>query len=140
MSERLVQRVAAKVVIEAENEILALHPSEIDANRNWQIPGGIRDNINEPIFRTGIREVAEETEIDISSQPEKVIRTGEWQAIDQGKKVKILAVFFHVILPEKPEIVLSHEHDDFAWLNLDNHEQYQANTEVYEVVESLLRY
>lgn len=57
----IVQRVAAKAIIEAENGILILHPSGIDRNRKWHIPGGIRDDINEPLAKTVVREVLEET-------------------------------------------------------------------------------
>lgn len=134
----LAQRVAAKAVIESEGGILALHPSEIDANRNWHIPGGIRDKIKEPIYQTAIREVLEETGIDLADVPGELLRLGEWTAVDKGEKVGILAVFFHFRLPLRPEIVLSDEHIDFAWLDRENHEDYQANREVHEIVEQLL--
>lgn len=49
MQNSLIQKVAAKVIIEAEGAILALHPSEIDLNRNWQMPGGIRDDMRERV-------------------------------------------------------------------------------------------
>ena len=59
--EGIKQRVAAKAVIESEGGILALHPSAIDTNRNWHIPGGIRDTLSEPLQQTAVREVMEET-------------------------------------------------------------------------------
>src|SRR2546421_12732463 len=99
-----VQRVAAKAVIMAEGGILALHPSEIDTNRNWHIPGGIRDNILEPITQTAVREVFEETSIDISALDGEVIKVGEWPAVDRGEAVRILAVFILYRLPERPNI------------------------------------
>lgn len=133
-----VQRVATKAVIVAEGGILALEPSEIDANRKWHIPGGIRDDIHEPIEQTGIREVAEETGIDLSGHRGKVIKVGEWPAVDKGEKVRILAVFFLYKLDVRPEIVLSHEHINFAWLDKANHSDYPANPEVHELVEELL--
>jgi hypothetical protein len=69
----------------------------------------------------------------------RVFKYGEWTAVDKDEKVSILAVFFHVVLPKRPEtIVLSHEHDDFAWLTKANHSDYQANREVHEIVEELL--
>ena len=138
MSELLVQRVATKVVIEAEGAILALHPSEVDLNRNWQIPGGIRDDFSETLIETGVREVGEETGLDIGGMAMRVFKYGEWTAVDKGEKVGIVAVFFHVILPKRPDIVLSHEHDDLAWLTKANHKDYQANREVHEIVEELL--
>lgn len=92
--QHLAERVAAKVVILSEGGILALHPSEIDANRKWHMPGGIREDIREPIEQTGAREVAEETGIDISGLSGEVIKAGEWPAIDKGEHVRILAVFY----------------------------------------------
>jgi 8-oxo-dGTP pyrophosphatase MutT (NUDIX family) len=138
MSDQLVLRVAAKAVIESEQGILIMHPSEIDLNRNWQMPGGIRDDITESILQTAVREVIEETGIDLGGRAGTVFKVGEWRATDKGEKVKILAVFFHFTLAKRPEITLSHEHDDFAWINRSNYKQYQANPEVYEIIEELL--
>lgn len=132
-----VQRVAAKAVILAEGGILALHPSEIDANRNWHIPGGIRDDINEPIQQTAVREVLEETGIDLANTQAEVIKVGEWSAVDKNEDVQILAVFFLFRLPARPEIVLSEEHVNSAWLDAKNHDDFQANKEVHEIVQSL---
>lgn len=133
-----VLRVAAKAVIEAEGGILSLHPSKIDLNRNWQMPGGIRDEIDEPISETAIREVREETGIDLSNVPGKVIKVGEWPAVDQGEQVKIVAIFYHFVLPKRPIVTLSHEHDDSVWLDKENFRSYHSNQEVYDLVEDLL--
>lgn len=136
-SEVLVQRVAAKAVIQSEGGILALHPSALDANRKWHIPGGIRDDISEPLDMTAVREVREETGIDISGLQGRVFKIGEWPAIDKGERVKILAVFFHFIIPTRPNILLSDEHVESAWLDIHNYKNYEANKEVYEIVELL---
>lgn len=98
MNNDLVLRVAAKAVIEAEEGILVMHPSAIDLNRKWHIPGGVRDDIMEPILETALREVKEETGIALKGTPSKVIKIGEWQAVDKQEKVKILAVFFYFAL------------------------------------------
>jgi len=134
---KLVLRVGAKVVIESEGGILALHPSAIDLNRNWQVPGGIRDDILEPIVQTAIREVLEETGIDLTGLPLKPFKISEWAAVDKGENVKILAIFMYVKLPARPAVVLSEEHDEFAWLDRDNYRNYQANREVVEIIEEL---
>jgi 8-oxo-dGTP pyrophosphatase MutT (NUDIX family) len=137
-NEILGQRIAAKAVILAEGGILALHPSEIDANRKWHIPGGIRDDIDEPLAMTAVREVLEETKIDIKDVPGRPFKIGEWTAIDKGERVKILAVFYRFVLPVRPDITLSHEHVDYAWLDEHNHKNYDANAEVHEIIEELL--
>jgi 8-oxo-dGTP pyrophosphatase MutT (NUDIX family) len=133
------QRIAAKAVIEAEGGILVLHPSAIDLNRKWHIPGGIRDDIMENIQDTAAREVREETGIDLSAEHAHVVKVGEWPAVDKGEKVRILAVFFHYKLAHRPNFALSHEHDEYAWLTHQNYKNYEANKEVYELVESLLK-
>lgn len=137
MSHTFALRVAAKAVIEAHGGILALHPSAIDANRNWHIPGGVRDDIMEPIASTALREVREETGINLATVPGKVFKAGEWTAVDKGEQVKILAIFFHFKLETRPAITLSHEHDDFAWLTPSTYKKYPANKEVYEIVHNL---
>lgn len=136
--EGVILRVAAKAIIEAESGILALYPSDIDLNRKWHIPGGIRDDQAEPILQTALREVREETNVNLQGVASLVCKVGEWHAVDKGEEVKILAVFFHFILPSRPKIVLSGEHDDFAWLDSSNYKKYKANPEVYEIVEELL--
>lgn len=138
MQNELVLRVAAKAVIEAKHGILALHPSAIDLNRKWHIPGGIRDDIMEPILQTAVREVKEETGINLRDVSGAVCKIGEWQAIDKGEKVKILAVFYHFKLSERPDIILSHEHDKYIWLDRENYKQYETNPEVSELIEELL--
>ena len=136
-SDKLVQRISGKAVIEAEGAILALHPTNIDANRKWHMPGGIRDDINESVLGTAVREVLEETGINLSGVPTDVFKISEWEAVDKEEHVKILAVFFHFVLPKRPPIVLSDEHDKSAWLDLDNYRSFNANKEVYEIIERL---
>lgn len=135
---QLVLRANAKVVIEAESGILVLHPSGIDLNRKWHIPGGIRDDISEPLWQTGVREVFEETGIDLKNVHGQPFKVGEWNAVDKGENVRILAVFYHVKLPKRPEVNLSEEHDNFAWIDKQNQQNYEANPEVYEIVTELL--
>lgn len=80
----------------------------------------------------------EETGIDIAGSVLRPFKEGRWSAVDRGEKVGIIAVFMHVILPERPQLILSEEHDDYAWLTRRNYRTYQANHEVYEIVEELL--
>lgn len=138
MRYKPVLRVAAKVVIQAEAGILTLHPSDIDLNRKWHIPGGIRDDIDEPLQETAVRELREETGIKLDVDQMRPLKIGEWFAVDQGEKVKILAVFFHVILPSRPEVSLSHEHDQHAWLDKSNYKDHDMNPEVSDIIMELL--
>lgn len=139
MEEQRVQRVAGKAVIEAEGGILVLQPSQIDLNRKWHLPGGLRDDIAEPILATTAREVAEETGIDLQNVPGKVVTIGEWPAVDQGQKVKILGVFFHFKLEKRPNIVLSEEHDQGMWINRSNYHEIETSPEMVEIVEMLFQ-
>lgn len=132
-----VQRVAGKAVIQTSDGILILKPSGIDPNKKWHIPGGIRDDIEEPILATAIREVQEETKIILNNEHNVVLRIGEWSAKDKGEDVKILAIFFHFLLNKIPEIELSAEHDDFAWINKQNLGSYDVNKETIEIVHQL---
>jgi 8-oxo-dGTP pyrophosphatase MutT (NUDIX family) len=138
MSAKRVQRVAGKAVIEAQGGILVLHPSSIDLNRKWHIPGGIRDDIEEPIRATAIREVREETGMHLDVDSGQLLKVGEWPAVDKGEAVKILAVFFLFKLANRPTIKLSHEHDSFAWLDSGNLHSHDTNPEVREIVLELL--
>lgn len=134
----LAQRIAAKVAIIVDGEMLILHPSEFDDNRRWQLPGGLRDDLSEPIAATGTRELKEEIGLVIDPEELKVFRVGEWTAIDNGNTIAILAVFFFLKLDSKPEIMISEEHDDYTWISRDNHNNFDANREVHEIVLELL--
>lgn len=131
----LIQRVAAKAVIESEGAILALQPSSIDSNKKWHNPGGLRDDINEDIINTASREVLEETGINLGGLPYKVIKIGEWQAVDKGVPVKILGIFFHFTLPSRPRVTLSEEHQSYAWINLSNYQTYDLHPDLKEATE-----
>lgn len=124
--------------MESRGGILVLHPSEVDLNRKWHIPGGLRDDINEPLIDTGRREVFEETGINLAGYEARTIMHGEWTAVDHGIKIGIVAVFLHVVLLDRPKVILSHEHDDYAWLTPNNHTTYDANLEVHKLVIQLL--
>jgi len=139
MAEILGRRDAAKVVVEAEGAILALHPSEIDLNRKWQICGGIRDDESEDLRETGVRELFEETGLVVPAHLlGEPIKNASWPAVDKGERVIIRAVFYHLILPRRPEIILSDEHDQYAWLHRDTHATYDANPELHELIDELL--
>lgn len=133
-NNKRVQRVAGKAIIEAEGGILILKPSGIDVNKKWHVPGGIRDDIDEPLLSTAVREVLEETGTILESNSQKVLKIGEWPATDRGEKVKILGVFFHFTLTKRPEIQLSAEHDDFAWVNDQNIHEYDAHQDAIDAV------
>lgn len=135
----LVQRIAAKAVIVAEGGILVLKPSEKDANRNWHFPGGIRDDSNESLEETVIRETREETGIDLTGVPNKLIHYGEWRAVDQGEEVKILGLFFRFDLASRPDIHKSDEHSGEGWLTPETRADFSTNPEVDEVVSKIYR-
>jgi 8-oxo-dGTP pyrophosphatase MutT (NUDIX family) len=95
----------------------------------------MRDDIEESIIETAYREVREETGIDLSGVSYKVIKIGEWQAIDKGVPVKILGIFFHFVLPQRPQVALSEEHNDFVWVNLSNYQNYDLHPDLKKSVE-----
>ena len=131
-------RVASKAVVESDNQILILQPSKIDQNKKWHIPGGIRDNINEPLKQTAIREVAEETGLNLEGLPTKVVYASEWKAKDKGEEVNIVAIFFHFKLPTRQNVNLSEEHKGYAWINKQNIENYVCTPEVIEILDIVL--
>lgn len=130
--------ISAKAVIKYENSILILHPSSIDSNIEWHIPGGRRDNLEESISETAIREVREETGIDISNIDGKVFKVDEWNRTEKGEDIQILAIFFLYHFNTKPSVKLSYEHDNFAWVNLKNLDEYDVTKQVKEIVLEIL--
>ena len=137
IENKIIQRVAAKAVIVVNGKVLILHPSKIDSNRKWHIPGGRRDKLNEELENTAKREVFEETKIDLSKFGGKVFMVSEWKANNNGENVQILGVFFRFDLTHTPEVILSNEHDEYYWVDSNTVSEFNVNKEIPKILNIL---
>lgn len=117
--QEIIQRIAMKAVIVHEGKILILREADTyEEGTNigrYHMPGG-RINPGEH-FEDGLkREVMEETGLDIEIV--MPLYVGEWSPVIKGVPNQIIAMFM-VCQPKDAtaEIVLSEEHDAFAWID-----------------------
>ena len=116
-------RVAGKAVIVKDGKVLILREALYDGGTNagkYVLPGGKLNN-NELFFDALRREVREETGLEIEiGQP---VYIGEWWPVIRDVKNHIVAVFVRC-QALSTNVVLSEEHDAFAWIALDDVAKY----------------
>lgn len=116
-----VQRVAMKAVIVHEGKVLLLREAKTYVEGTnvgkYHMPGG-RIEPGEHWQEALKREVKEETGLEITIG--KPLFVGEWFPVIKEVPTHIVALFL-VCTPKISEIVLSDEHDDFAWVDPKNY-------------------
>jgi 8-oxo-dGTP pyrophosphatase MutT (NUDIX family) len=95
----------ATVVVRCGDEYLVLHRAihDHDGDWAWGPPGGLRDE-GETYEETAARELLEETGLEL---PLRRVAAGPWTT-------------FAAEAPPGAEVTLSHEHDRYEWLPLDD--------------------
>jgi len=124
--------VVGAVIVNKNNEILIVKRKEDDFMGGfYEIPGGNSEE-NESIYDTLIREIKEETNLDLS----KVVSYIDYfdYLTDGGKKCRQ----FNFKINVKDGIIILTEHDDYKWLNINEIENIDRMSK--EVRNTLLIY
>jgi len=138
MQHRLTENVKLlqKVSLFYEGTVLLLKRSSAEHSRPgcWDLPGG---NSEWPAtgqqgdmgtglhIRDVIREVQEETSIEIKNSELKINNVSYLEThFDEKKQIYSIIFGWHVSLNEKPEVKLSHEHTEYAWVALNEIDNY----------------
>lgn len=122
----MLRQVAAKAVLwNDDSRVLILRKPDTMYSK-WELPGGRLEA--DELLEDGLkREVAEETGIrDI--HVDAVIGGDEWTPTIKGEKVHIVALFL-TCHTKATDVILSEEHDDYAWVSpgqLADYEMSQA--------------
>jgi 8-oxo-dGTP diphosphatase len=109
--------VAAKAaIIDKTGNVLIVREAKKDSNTQdgfWGLVGGKLEAGES--FTDGLnREVLEETGLTVTSKVP--LQVGEWRPEINGIKHQIIAIFM-LCETSTRNVRLSHEHDDFAWIN-----------------------
>lgn len=118
MSEPILRVAAKAVLVNDDGKILLLREAktydEGSGTGQYHIPGG-RLNPGESYVDALKREVCEETGIEdfTIGQP---LFVGEWHPTIKGVPHHIIAIFT-VCYTKTSKVKLSHEHDDFQWID-----------------------
>lgn len=129
--------VSAKAAIMRDGKVLLMKEST-QAGRSkvgqYQFPGG---RIEEgEAFTDGLKlELKEETGLRV--KPAQLITVREWWPIVKGVKLHIVAIFVACEI-EDGDIIISPEHDDFAWVAKEAYDQYDIMTPDNEVAQIVL--
>lgn len=117
-----------------KNEILLLKRSSIEDEAGlWGFPGGKRD-ANETPEEGLVREVKEETSIKIYKEKLTLI-----EKLDVRTDKDFIYRYYTYFLDEKPNVVLTEEHDKYKWVTQKNFREYKMHSSDYSKVELALR-
>ncbi len=116
----------AYILIRNNDSLLLVKRSEKSKFSNmWELPGGKIEE-NESPEETIIRECYEETKIKLNKENIKLVKV---------TKLKDINVFiFSTRLSEKKEVILSDEHSDFAWVDINKLKTFDLTKICYEIV------
>lgn len=131
--------IATKAFIEFNGKILILRESSkyLDGTQlnKYGVPGG-RVNPGENFIESLKREILEETGLQISvGDP---FFADEWRPIVDGLSWQIVGVFFKCTT-DSDEVVLSEDHDDFAWIDPGKYLNYDLMKNNYIAFEKYLK-
>lgn len=127
-------KVLQKVVLVRQNTFLILRRNPESATRPdlWDLPGGnsewpdSTESIRDPHLADVVREVAEETGIELSEADFKVpVFVGSF--FDAKKEIYTVILGWKVELPEdfnETSVALSSEHYEFTWLSPEDFEEF----------------
>ncbi len=135
--KQVVQKVIAGVAIVDNGKILIVQRSaEEDIFPNlWEFPSGKKEPM-EKVEEAAKREAKEETGLEVKiGKPVYVFNFG-WEK--EGEIRDATEIVFLGKVDGKPEVKISREHQNFAWVDADEIENYDALKETKEAAREAL--
>ncbi|HUP26501.1 MAG TPA: NUDIX hydrolase [Candidatus Limnocylindrales bacterium] len=119
------------VILNPDNKALIMNEKG-----RWQAPGG-RTESGERLREGLVREVYEETGIE-DLEIGAAIHVDEWFATPEDKHVHIVAIFYECRTKTTDIKLEPIEHEDFAWVGLDDLPNYVIEPEMKKAIEIVL--
>jgi 8-oxo-dGTP diphosphatase len=133
------QFVATRAVIEKDGKILIIKESrEYKGGANigkYDFPGGKID-VGESIYDSLLREVKEETGLDIDIGD--AFYSGEWRPVVKGEQIQIIGIFF-LCKPLSDVINLSYAHDEYLFVYPEEALKLPLTKEVYNSINQIIK-
>lgn len=110
----------ACLILNNENKFLLIqrNPKDDSCPGFWELPSGGIDE-GENMEESVVREVMEETGIDISKMDIKQVDTESYTFTKENGDIKdVTETTYIVLLNNTPKVVLSDEHIDYKWITL----------------------
>lgn len=113
-----IQNVAKTIIIDTSGKVLLLRRSRDDTARpgEWDYPGGGIE-AGESLVAAAVRETAEEANITLRPQQMRLVYTATGLTGDGYKSINRFV--FAVVLSEDQTPTLSHEHEEYKWVPID---------------------
>lgn len=133
MDKKIIQGVAVGAIIVKNNKALILqrHKNERTYPEMWELPSGKKEPL-ESVESAVIREVKEEAGLDVSV--EGVSSVFNYQIEKESEIRDVMQVNFLVKMIGEERVVLSGEHQAFAWVGKDDLENYSLSEETRRVI------
>jgi 8-oxo-dGTP diphosphatase len=108
--------VAKSFLFDANKQVLVMKRSSTDAVQpgDWDLPGGSVDD-NEDFVAAAQRETLEEAGLDIPASHFELC----YAATEANEKRSVIRLCFYVKGTSYDDIALSHEHEDYRWVSID---------------------
>jgi len=111
--------VAKALVFNGQSEVLLVRRSETAPRRplEWDFPGGFVDDDDESYQLACLREIREETGLEVKNG---VIHLGytESGCVDLGGGASDVSWLYFTTVADGTDVQLSYEHNDFCWVTL----------------------
>ncbi len=119
------------VIVGPDNKVLIM-----SEKGRWQAPGGrlepgeqLKEGLNREVYEeTGI------TDLDIGD----AVHVDEWFATPENERVHIIAIFYECHTTTRDIKLEPIEHEDFAWVSLDDLTNYIIEPEMKTAIEIVL--
>lgn len=133
MQLKAVKTIVRVVVFNAEGKVLLMQRSATDDKgaSEWEVPGGEVDP-GEDFAASANRELMEETGLSVTPVALKLVHT---YSGDFGNGQRCL-LFFVANIDTEPMVSLSHEHDNYKWVSLEE----SINQSLFQRHEQALKY
>ena len=134
ISESIEKKYVNIMVIAPDDDILILRRANYmkKYGDKWGFPGGSIDKKDKDSKTAIIRELKEETGIELSWDEEnKYLKKFDTIKNDDNS----ISEYFIVNLESKPNIKISREHSKYEWFNLSNNSNYKWMPDVFQLIQ-----
>ena len=122
------------IIVSPDDEILILRRANYmkKYGGKWGFPGGSIDKKDKNEKDAIIREIKEETNIELSwNEENKSLKKFETIKNEDGS----VSEYFVVNLESKPDVKISREHSKYAWYNIHDNTNYKWMPDVFQLIQ-----
>lgn len=128
------KKYANMIIVSPDDEILILQRAYYLKKFKglWGFPGGSVEKTDKDVKSAGIRELKEETGIELTFNEEYMYCK---QIDDITNTDNSHSIYFLVKLESKPEVKISSEHKAYKWYKANNQEIYKWMPDVFQLIQ-----